>query len=357
MFSSQSSGRGEEPAAEQSVAIDQQSYPHIIDTIWSFMPYPSLVACMRVSKTWQTRARDQLFDHVVLMERKNKTTVVLSRNLDWPEITAVLVLSQDGGIEPFRPMFQKSSIVDLPPPPTSRTPTDATPGGFKRFLNFGGHWTGTKIELNELHCADVVCFMRYSNGHCLSPIGSVKWTNSLVLSIDCADSPMTDLRSVPQAKKYKSWNIVDHLRFVERFALILKDGVGTTCKDPGPAGSAPQQAVDTTGDVGNHWEWEPLADGTCVPQLGVVCELLLNLLLMPDIVVVEVVGAEAFVPKEEMAAYAAKVRRVIVKIAERDQDTAVPAPMGHLGRKIQFLTHEEYRARVGEDRYRLETEI
>lgn len=99
---------------EPRVIIDHQYFPHIIELILSFLPYPGLICCTAVCRDWRQHARNRLFDHVAVFERyyDGGLVEVWSRSIDWPHVTVNLISPDNKNYNAFKPVYT-SQTVDM----------------------------------------------------------------------------------------------------------------------------------------------------------------------------------------------------------------------------------------------------
>ena len=335
----------------RQVQIDHLYFPHIIDLIWSYMDYPAVVACAKSSRLWGERAMDYV-PHVALIEFEDGSVVLRSRDLEWPEASAIL----------FRPCsFSKVlggfEVVDI---------FFNTDDGFKtafksnewplNYLRYTTYdvWppfhdfpTPDENEPEEVRSATV--FMEYRNGHFFyDTVLAVVPCNitSLTLTVHCYSNPTMSSPLVTTGHVNTLISLFPGLEAVKTFTVIL---TGSEASDPS---IEPDEQGCGCCDIDCAETVLTLASTSLVADCGALCELALLAILMPKLKALYIVGTELFrdVTGGYGYLYWGPFDAALDQEASFNDRPSVSA-------KIDPMTHKAYEEYVEERRYRLQTEV
>lgn len=343
----------------EGIVIDHRFFPHIIDLIWSFMPYPSLVVATMVCKSWRKDSIKLLFEHVAVMEcnRHGCDIIIRSRNTSWPERTALLIKAAREDVHEFEDIFNLTKVIDLLPNPNMPLDRGAKVCYLFDMLDGGGvnvrlH-IPPAIDMHRAHhvaAPVVVCFLDYSAAFYLTRASPVCSEADLTLSLNCYSDPTAPL--VPAPSNQIPWylDLCTGTERLEHFTIIL---INMTGQDPPRPIITPLAShTPTPAEIPSAFlDREP-------PTLGIVYEVLRLAMVVYRVKAIAIVGAEAYLSERDGRLYRAELRQTMNSEAGAFRDADFEDSDDEdvkMGDKIKFFTHEEYRKLVGEDRYRLET--
>lgn len=353
-----------------AVAIDHRFFPHIVDLIFASLLYPGLVICSQACREWRERARS-MHNHIAIFEKGNEgigtPTVIRSRSIDWPGMSAVLVdslfpstrgtlssIEDDGNAIEFTAV---DSYYNTFGPAQVRGPPSQWPTVFHRLLDPS---YDRDDDSNYRYCLDgafdylscffrwddVVHFIDYSDQWLSMPGDCPSDPINLVLSIDCYRNPKLAL-DWPSA-----FYEVGEFEYQSSLTVIFNNCV---TRKPGIVGSA--RPSPTISGWLSTWKWKRRKSRSSgVSNLDAACELLLFAMAegSPH-TTVTVVGLEAFSSGVGHVSYLQELCPTIAYRLKRNLvpsvENGVPCLAGHL----VFFTHQQYREMVGEECYRLLT--
>lgn len=344
-----------------TVIIDHRYFPHIIDLIWSYMPYPSLVACANACRLWRARMREH-WEHCALIVYEDGSVVERSQSLDYPAVSAILSSAQSVDESTLTDdVINSCTITDIYfNLPTNLRYTRSAhdwPANFTRdFVIFD------EYPDESFPASDTTVFLEYFSGHFYAPTipEILAAPFELSLTVRCHTDPTAYTPLITTAHMNAVMSIFPNgwINEVEHFTIILDD-VRPPGDSPGAEYYRDSTCCPTTQhdsrvdrnsnmDATDRDDWTDLSEDTDVPKLGEICELSLLALRMPKLKTLRFVGFECFL---ELDPYASALYNALDKEADvtwRQWNSLRDLTL------TESSTHEEYRAKVGETRYRLQ---
>lgn len=333
-----------------SGTIDHRFFPHIIDLIWSYMPYPSLVMATMVCKAWCEDAKKRLLElgHVSVMEGDNTdyAITIRSRNTAWPDHSSLLATAKEKDLPNY---YNVMKVIDLVPNP-KRHPLDPVRDS-NLLLDLSGLYQSRVhippgVEMSHFYhmsAVTTICFLDYTRAYCLSRADRFCGAPYLTLSIDCYSDPTAPMSSMHWEPWYLGFCTA--AEYLEKFTVILNDRRGE--EPPPKVRTAPRTMQHHLAGIEGWFLDREL------PELGGAYEVLRIALRASEVDEIRVVGAELFVNNEDLDLYLGQLQDELTLEAETLTDS--PQHGNDLGDCIKFYTHVQYRELVGEGQYILDT--
>lgn len=259
----------------EGIVIDHRFFPHIIDLIWSFMPYPSLVVATMVCKTWREDSIKRLFEHVTVREcdGDDNDIVIRSRNTLWPQYSAVLIKTGKDDVDDLEDIVTLTEVVDLLHNPNNPLFKRSKPCYLFEMLDEQSKTirlqTPPAVEMfrvRHVTAPTFICFLDYSVQFCLTRASVVCATSDLTLSLDCYDDPTAPI--VPTAANQTPWylHLCTGMEHLDSFTIVLIDK--TKHDPPRPTVTPLAPHIPDAGEIASNFL------NRAPPTLGIVYEVL-----------------------------------------------------------------------------------
>lgn len=340
--------------------LDHRSFPHIVDLIWDLMPHASLVVCAKTCRSWKKTAESRLFNHIAFFQPDKNTAEFRSRGLNSTDNSVVLY--QNTGsygygrvrcIAPISRIIRRATVLDVYPSGGNGPITSSSanwPELFTRILHprytqAPSRWPTTNVHdyIDHNRDLDWVSFVNYHDGHFFAFAGDASMfkASTLTLTVDCRSNPLT-----PPGPVYLDRLTTLKIRLpftysAQEITLILRD----TRRDRSDI-STPLEMCSCCPETN-----DPLRL-LSVPTLSRCGPLYVPLLLAAypsGVKSVTIVGAEQFVSAPDQPTTLQVLRdgfaeaRDVFGLHHQSKDV------------LRLRSHNEYRAEVGEARYRMLT--
>lgn len=347
------------PPTSVGVTLDHLYFPHIIDRIWDFMPYPSLVVSSKVNQRWHDQAGLRLRDHVAVFHYEGQPLVYRSRNVEYPEFSAPIydndsVSQYTYSDDIFEQMFYEASVYDAystcPRDAAQAGPPSSWPHCFNRIPDLRlGDWRDPDESEAMGHyiddvCSDqVICFLEYRDGHFFAAPSGARYVDTLTLCIKCYNDPTEPLAALSgDLAGTLFMRVFPEFFRVAKLCIVLKDARNSDLPKASAASSC--SCCPTLNNPGPFRRRDP-----DMSQHGALGVLLLPAAFMVDIMSLYVVGAEAFRQGAAWHAYFKSLGRSLGAVK------TYRGNLPELRNYLYYCKHQEFRTEVRERTYLLMT--
>lgn len=339
-------------SSADKVLLDHRYFPHIIDLIWRYMTFPSLIPSSHVSIAWRRKARPKLLKHVAMFNHRRGPVTVRGRNPD-PLGPSPIVYKGYGSLvskyddNALIDIFCEAAILDAYPASSNEIASidraDHWPKVFKRLIGIAsGHNLFDKSNtllnnIDNMFASDLVCFAQFRDGHFFLPKARSHDVRRLTLTLDCHSNPAV---LQPSPCLWRGSNLSQMLSTVGRygeFTIILKDARYST-----PPAIPRPDSCSCCPEGEEPWQGREISLSECA---------FLGALLMPSINMarlkaINIVGVEAFVPDYARSSYQESLKRGLDEALDWNGHTHT------LSQHLHFYTLEQYEDEVGEEVFR-----
>lgn len=345
-----------------TVTIDHHYFPHIIDLILSFLPYPGLIRCTAVCKNWREHARNRLFDHVAVFEQCSDgggLVEVWSRSVDWPELTVNLVSADDDEFQAFEKVYKSSTVEVFYQSFEHSSQTGypwSRPRRYPRVLN-GGFADGTYppdedrgFMAEDMTWEDVVYFVSYQGGRFDFGEGTTGCPDTVTITISCYLNPTETEPPGGSAVWPQVEDFCYEIEGAEKIIIVLLNFT-----DAAPQFSEPSCLRTVTFASAVNKGSSPSRRKPTHPELGALSELIFCSARQPYVESVDVVGLEGLMSAHKRMPYTQSICDAIVATIDGMEGGSDPEGLPCVQDFLRFYTHEQFRDNVGEERYQLVT--